>query len=97
MTAERPRTVEQRVGDWNRAYQVIRQEMTPDAIRAMVMLTGHKPEEGEEWAQMDVNTVNLGVSMAKIASANDRTAALVSAILTSSGVKVVPTGEDPDA
>jgi hypothetical protein len=84
MTASR--TVEEKVGDWLRAYQAIRDEITPEAFRVLTSLAKTAPEE------FNVQAINIGMVAARVVFANDRAAATVAAMLTQSGIK--PLGMD---
>ncbi len=80
------RTVEERVGDWQRAFNAIREEVTPPVMRNLMANL-----QGVE------NTNDLGtyVGLARLVMANDRMSALVAAMLTQAGVSR-PVIEDND-
>lgn len=86
MTASR--TVPEKVGDWLDAYRAIREELTPEAFRVLTNLS----------TANDVQSINVGMTAARVVFANDRAAATVAALLTQSGIK--PTsldyGDDPE-
>lgn len=77
------KTVYEKVADWKTAYDAIRVEITPDALRKVL-------------AEMDgvdgIQQFQSYVSLAKSVLANDRAAATVAALITQSGIK--PTGFD---
>jgi len=79
------RTVQEKVGDWYAAYEVIREQITPQEFRPMLALMGATDADGIT----NVQAVNLGVAVARIVMANDRAAAQVAAMLTTNGVKIV--------
>lgn len=80
MTANR--TVTQKTADWYTAYDTIRRELTPQALRDIASMA--KPDAGDA-------VIRLGVSMSRMVTANDRMAALVAGILTTTGgVKPLP-------
>jgi hypothetical protein len=83
------RSVEQKIGDWKRAYDAIREELTPEAFRALTSLAG---------SNNDVQSINVGVQVARVVFANDRAAATVAALITQTGIKPVGIdyGDEPE-
>jgi len=76
----KPPTVDEKIGDWLKAYNAIRYEVTDEALRMMVDLTRGNPDE------VGMTQINIGIQMARIVYANDRAAAIAAAMLTQSGV-----------
>jgi hypothetical protein len=73
--------VEERVGNWLRAFTAIRVELTPPAQRTTLA----KMEEVEGIAQL-----SSYMSLARNVMANDRAAAYVAGLLTATGIKPAP-------
>lgn len=80
----RNRTPHEKVADWLAVYQAISAEVTPPELRAMlgkfneVMGAATDPAEAISLLQQSMN-------LARLVSANDRTAVLAAAMLTSGG------------
>jgi uncharacterized glyoxalase superfamily metalloenzyme YdcJ len=83
------RTVEDKVSDWLTAYRGIQAELTPEPFRALTSLAA---AERDEDGVFNMQTINVGMTAARVVFANDRAAATVAALLTQSGIK--PTGFD---
>jgi hypothetical protein len=79
--------VEQKVGDWKRAFDAVREELTPPQMRTI--LAEMKEVEG-------VAQLRSYMELAAIVSANDRTAASVAATLVYSGVRQPVTYDEED-
>lgn len=76
------RTTQERVSDWWAVYSAIKAELSPEALRTLQRFaTPQVTAEGEQ--QFDPATINLGMNIARMVTANDRMAALAAAILTS--------------
>lgn len=73
------RTVDEKVGDWKRAYDAVRDELTPEAFRALTSLASAD----------NAASIQVGMTAARVVFANDRAAATVAAMLTQSGIKPV--------
>jgi hypothetical protein len=96
MTATR--SVPQRLGDWSEAFDFTRQAITPVEFRTM--LAAMLKPAGEDVGDVQAYAVLVQASMtlARLVSANDRTAAIVAAMLTQSGVsRPTITEEGPEA
>jgi hypothetical protein len=76
------RTVLQKIGDWKEAYDMIRPEITPDAFRVLTSLS----------SAADPQSINVGMTAARVVFANDRAAATIAALITQTGIK--PTSID---
>jgi hypothetical protein len=90
------RTVEEKVGDWLAAYNAIREEITPKEFRPLMALMGTADGMAGD---VNIQAINVGVSVSRIVMANDRAAATVAALLTTNGVKpsgLEYTGEYPE-
>lgn len=72
-----PRTVEAKVADWQKAFFAVAYEITPQEIRNA--LAGMQSEK------VDAGSLSSAERLARMVSANDRTAALVAAMLTTQG------------
>jgi hypothetical protein len=72
--------VAERVGQWQQAYEAIRAEVTPPAMRTIL-------------AEMDtvqgIAQLSSYMSLARGVMANDRAAAMVAAMLVATGIKPV--------
>lgn len=96
----RERTVDEKVGDWQRAHRMIAEELTPPALRQMMTtLTGVVPPEGTDdldQLRSYIETVNSAMGIARVVFANDRAAGVVAAMLVQSGVSrpIIDTGDD---
>lgn len=90
------RTAAQKVGDWKFAFDAIKVELTPDATRnVLATLQTRAPAEGESEAAYLQDQLAIAQQVARIVAANDRTSAIVAAMITQNGVKVpVDYGED---
>lgn len=78
----RPVDVDERVGQWYKAFEQVREELTPSAMRDILA----KMNEVEGVAQL-----GSYMSLARNVMANDRAAATVAAMLTATGIKPTPT------
>lgn len=76
------RTVIQKVGDWKQAYDMIRDDITPEAFRSLTSIA----------TAADPQSINIGMTAARVVFANDRAAATIAALITQTGIK--PTGID---
>lgn len=66
-------TVDERIGDWARAFDAVRREITPDKMRQALA----------EMNEVDgIPELSSYMNLANIVSANDRIAAQVAATLT---------------
>lgn len=81
----RNRTPQEKVGDWNEAYEPIRDAITPDPMRQMITNMTSVPMEGVEVAAY-ASLVQSSIHLARIVAANDRAAAIAAAMLTAAGV-----------
>lgn len=81
------RTVQQRIGDWQLAFEAIRTEITPEPMRRFL---------GAFAATTDVAGLRSFQDLARMVAANDRAAALVAGMLTAQGVKPLPVDLDLD-
>ena len=80
------RTIPQKVSDWLMAYNAVRAELTPAEMRTILA----------EMKQVDgIDQFKSYVSLASAVMANDRSAGLIAAMLTSNGIK--PAFVDLDA
>jgi len=81
------RTIEQKVGDWLRAFNAISAELTPPGMREVLRtLKTRDPLEGESPEEYMKDQFAVAQSIGRIVSANDRTAAIAAAMLTQSGI-----------
>jgi len=89
-------TVEQKVGQWLTAFNVIKEELTSkEARQSMMTMQSRPPEPDESEASYLRTQVAIAQQVASIIAANDRTAATVAGLLVQSGIKVpVDYGED---
>jgi hypothetical protein len=71
-------TVPERVGQWLQAYEAIRAELTPAQMRTILS----EMDEVEGVAQL-----GSYMSLARNVMANDRAAAMVAAMLTTTGIR----------
>ena len=78
----RPVEVSERVGQWYAAFDAVRRELTPDALRTVLAAM----EEADGVAQLQSY-----MSLARNVMANDRAAATVAAMLVATGIKPTPT------
>jgi hypothetical protein len=79
--------LEDRVAQWLRAYDAVRREVTPDALRAT--LAAMEEVDG-------VSELSSYLDLARNVMANDRTAATVAATLVVNGVRPPGSGYDPE-
>jgi hypothetical protein len=77
------RTVEEKIGDWKRAFDAVKVELTPPEFVDLARLA----HEGKTDGVVNVQSVNIGLAAARIVFANDRAAATVAALVTQTGVK----------
>ena len=71
-----PRTVEAKVADWSKAYWAVSTELTPQNVRDVLQAMKGVTDPG---------SLSAAERLARLISANDRTAALVAAMLTTYG------------
>lgn len=81
----RPVDVSERVGQWFDAFAAIRAELTPQKLRDVLATM----EEVQGISQLEAY-----MKLAQQAMANDRTAGVIAAMLTATGIKPLPL-EDP--
>jgi formate dehydrogenase maturation protein FdhE len=74
----RPVDVTERVGQWKQAYDAIREELTPNALRDILAAM----EQVEGVAQL-----GSYMSLARNVMANDRAAGTIAAMLVATGIK----------
>lgn len=79
--------LEERVGQWQRAFDAVRREITPDALRTT--LASMEEVDG-------ISELASYMNLARNVMMNDRTAATVAAMLVTNGVRP-PREEDTDA
>lgn len=80
------RTVQQKAGDTLRAYELLRGELTPQSMRALVdKMTSQQPDEHTDIAAY-ASLVNAAMVLAREVGKNDRAAMLAAAMITQSGV-----------
>ncbi len=84
----RPVDVAERVGQWKQAFDAIRAELTPEAMRTILA----EMDEVEGVAQLQSY-----MSLARNVMANDRAAATVAAMLVATGIKPTPTSFEEEA
>lgn len=74
----RPRTPQEKVGDWYTAYVAVREEITPKLYR-------------DELARLNATEGGFvpALSLSRLLMANDRCAAVVAALLVAQGIKPV--------
>jgi hypothetical protein len=77
------RTIPQKVGDWQMAFNAIREELTPPTLRKILA-----EMEGVE----GVAQFRSYVDLARTVMANDRAAGTIAALITQTGIK--PAGLD---
>lgn len=100
MTATR--TPQEKVGDWNAAFEPIRDSITTHEMRAMqsAMTEVQVPKTTDDIGafQAWVALVQETVKLSRLIAANDRAAAIAAAMLVQSGVSrpVISTDEEGD-
>lgn len=77
--------VPERVKNWGDAFEAVRQELTPTEMRTILA----EMSEVEGIAQL-----GSYMQLARNVMANDRTAAVVAAMLVTSGIRPAPLGDD---
>lgn len=96
--AVRPKTVEEKVGEWETAYRAVLAELSPAALdEGYNLLVSQKVQgEGEGFPEMDIQAystrVNAAMNMARLTAANRRAAATVAALLVATGIKPAALG-----
>lgn len=77
----RPVSPDEKVGNWYAAFEKVRVELTPPAMRAILA----------EMSEVDgIAQLQSYMQLARNVMANDRAAAIVAAMLVSTGIKPVP-------
>lgn len=96
MSPTRDRTVSDKIGDWNTAYNAVRDEITLPQIRQVVTTLTQVPADIELGAYVQV--LNSAMALARMVAANDRAAGIIAAMLTQSGVTrpVITTPDDSE-
>lgn len=77
--------VPERVGHWHQAFEAIRAELTPAAMRTIL---------AEMNEVQGIEQLGSYMTLARNVMANDRTAAVVAAMLVTSGIRPLPMGDD---
>jgi hypothetical protein len=98
MTAPRLTAYEQ-VAIWKTAYDAIKDELTPSVFRqrqAELNAQAGCPADCVLDHQHLSSGLTAGLILSRLLMANDRQAALVAAIITSTGVKMVSVGDITD-
>lgn len=84
----RPVEVEERVGQWLRAYHAIAEELNPPKLRAQLSEVINTPiPQDPEGILVYTQRMNASMALARLVSANDRAAATVAALLVATGIK----------
>lgn len=81
----RPRTTGEKIADTVTAFNVLRDEVTPQPMRDLINGMTSIPTEGADAAAY-ASLVQSSIHLARIVSANDRAAMMAAAIITQSGV-----------
>lgn len=76
-------TVVDRVANWKEAFDAIREDLTPPAMRDLVSTLQ---------TQEAMRDLPLYIQLARVVSANDRAAGTIAALITQTGIK--PTAID---
>jgi hypothetical protein len=96
----RDRTVPEKVGDWNVAFGAVADTLTipqfNEAIRILGTLPAPVAEDGITGFNEYITAVNASLALARLVAANNRTAAIVAAMLTQSGVSRPVIAEEVD-
>ena len=93
MSASRGRSVEEKVGDWKRAFDAIAEELSPPALRETLNAVINTPiSQDPEGLLVYTQRMSAAMALARLVAANDRAAATVAALITQTGIK--PAGVD---
>jgi hypothetical protein len=76
----RPVDVEERIGNWSKAFEAIRPDLTPQAFRDLLTAA----------TEASLQELPTFMRLAHEVMANDRTAAAVAAMLVATGIKPTP-------
>lgn len=80
------RSVNEKVSDTLRAFETLRHELTPDAMRALIKrMSEQQPDDTLDVAGY-ASLVNASMQLARVVAANDRAAMMAAAMITQSGV-----------
>lgn len=91
------RTIEQKVGDATAVFNALRAELTPEPIRALVTQMTTIPVTETTDIAAYAAMVQASLHLARVVSANDRTAMIAAAMLTQSGVSRPTFNPDEEA
>jgi len=80
--------VDAKVGNWKKAYDLVRPDMTVPGMRELLMTM-----QGDE----GMRTLPLYIQLARLVSANDRASGMIAAMLVATGIKPVSIDFGDDA
>lgn len=94
MTASRTEVLQNRIGDWKQAYDAVREDITPQPLRAMLdqFVNTPLPENAGDAITTFTARLNATLALARLVSANDRAAGTIAALMVAQGIK--PTSFD---
>lgn len=82
MATQRERTVNERVGDWKQAYDMVKAELTSHDMRRMITdMTSVQPGPNTD-LNAYAGLVNSSMALASVVAANDRTAGTIAESIT---------------
>lgn len=89
------KSVEDKVGEWLRAYRAVADELSPPELAESYRLLVATKVNGEESGILELDMqayaarVNASMAMARVEAANRRAAATVAAMLVATGIKPI--------
>jgi hypothetical protein len=97
------KSVEDKVGEWQRAFRAVRDELTSKELQGSyeLLVATKVTGEGQVILELDMQAyaarVNAAMAMARLTAANDRAAATVAAMLVATGIKPITPDYGDDA
>lgn len=86
--ATRNRSVMEKVGDWEVAYRAVSASITADKLREQLNAVINTPlPQDPDGVVTYVARMNAAMALARLVSANDRSAGTIAALITQSGIK----------
>jgi hypothetical protein len=80
--------VDEKVGDWKRAFDLIAPELNPEALRTQLNEVINTPiPQDPDGILVFEERMRVSLGLARLVSATDRAAATVAALITPTGIK----------
>jgi hypothetical protein len=84
----RGRSVEEKVGDWEKAFRAVGESLTSQKLRDQLDAVINTPiPQDPEGIIVYTARMNASMALARLVSANDRAAGTIAALITQTGIK----------